>query len=145
MISQSTQAALYKNRVDVSISNATSNSSDVIFAGYVLLKDPHGLHPQHYCYHLHETFTTLPSFDIGVVHRRTPQGVEIPHLVIRCGEKVAEQLSANFSVNLDGVDSIAICISREHVMNAPPEEVCGIFETQANYINSIERISMSAL
>ena len=43
---QSTQAALYKNRVDVSISNATSNSSDVIITGYVLLKDPHDTHRQ---------------------------------------------------------------------------------------------------
>ena len=55
-------------------------------------------HTVNYCYHLHETFTTLPYFvEIGVVHHRTPQeGVEIPHKVIRCGEKVAEQLSANY-------------------------------------------------
>jgi hypothetical protein len=139
---QSTQAALQQHHVEVSLSNATSDSGDVIIAGYILLKDPHDTHRQHYCSHLHETFTTLPYFDIGV-HRRTPQGEDTPHLVIRCGEKVAEQLSLNLSVNLNGIESTAIFISREHVMNAPPEEVRGIFEMQANYMNTIKRISMS--
>ena len=139
---QSTQAALFKNHAEVSISNATSDSGDVIIAGYVILKDPIDTHRQYYCSHLHEMFPTLPYFDIGV-HRRTPQGVENPHLVIRCGEKVAAQLSANLTVNLNGIDSTAMFISREHVMNAPSEEDRGIFETQASYMNTIERISMS--
>jgi hypothetical protein len=139
---QSTQASLFQNHAEVSISNATSDSGDVIIVGYVILKDPDDTHRQYYCSHLHEMLPTLPYFDVGV-HRRTPQGVEIPHLVIRCGEKVSAQLSANLSVHLNGIASTAIFISREHVMNAPSEEVRGIFEMQASYMNTIERISMS--
>lgn len=140
---QSTQASLFQNHAEVSISNATSDSGDDIIAGYVILKDPNDTHRQYYCSHLHEMLPTLPYFDIGVHRRSTPQGVEIPHLVIRCGEKVSAQLSANLSVHLNGIASTAIFISQEHIMNAPSEEVRGIFEMQASYMNTIERISMS--
>jgi hypothetical protein len=106
------------------------------------MKEAKDTHRQRYCTYLHEMYPTLPFFDIGV-HRRTPQGAEIPLLVVRCGEKVAEQLASNLTTNLNGIASTAIFISREHVMNAPSEEVRGIFAMQANYMNNVERISMS--
>jgi hypothetical protein len=122
---QSTQVALFHHQVNVSIStNAISDSGDVIIAGYILLKEANATHQQHYCSYLHETFTTISFFDIWV-HLRTPQGTEIPHLVVCCGEKVAETQALNLSVNLNGINSTTIFISRKHEMNAPPDEVRG--------------------
>ena len=37
---QATQAAMFNNRADLSISNATSDSGEIVIPGYILLKDP---------------------------------------------------------------------------------------------------------
>ena len=139
---QATQAAMFNNRADLSISNTTSDSGEIVVAGYILLKDPTLTHRQYYVTSLRNELPMLPFFDLGV-HRKSTQGDDIPHLVVRCGEKVVDQLSANLSVHLNGTISTAIYISREHMMNAPAEEISGIYGLHNTYLNTAIRISMS--
>lgn len=127
---QATQAALFKHRMEVSISNASSDSGDVIIAGYILLKDPTITHRIHYISSIRQDLPNLPFFDLGI-HRRSPHGSEVSHLVVRCGEKVADQLSTNLSSYLNGTHSTSMYISRVHVMNTPPDEVNSLFDIHA--------------
>ena len=139
---QATQAALFTHRLEVSISNATSDSGDVMIAGYILLKDPSTTHRIHYTSLLRENLPNLPFFDIGL-HQRSPNGVEVPHLVIRCGGNVVEQLSANLSAYLNGTSTTPIFLSRVHMMNTSPEEVNSIFDIHSCFLKKLHRISLS--
>ena len=139
---QATQAALFNHRLEVSISNATSDSGDVMIAGYILLKDPSTTHRIHYTSLLREHLPNLPFFDIGL-HQRSPNGIEVPHLVIRCGEKVAEQLSANLSAFLNGTSVTPLYLSRVHMMNTSPEEVNSIFDIHSRFLKKLHRLSLS--
>ena len=84
----------------------------------------------------------LPFFDLGA-HRKSTQGDDIPHLVVRCGENVVDQLSANSSVHLNSTTLTSIYVSREHMMNAPAEEISGIYSLHNTYLNTVICISMS--
>jgi hypothetical protein len=139
---QATQAALFNHRMDVSISNATSDSGDVVIAGYIFLKDPTTTHRVHFTSFLRQQLPHLPFFDIGI-HKRSPQGVEVSHLVVRCGEKVADQLSANMSTYLNGIQSTPLYLSRVHMMNTSPDEVSGIFDVHSRYLTKLHRLKLS--
>ena len=56
---------------------------------------------------------------------------------------MVDQLSKNITVNLNGVLSTSLFISRVHMMNAPPAEVSGIFDLHRNFVAKLQRISLS--
>lgn len=139
---QATQAALFKHRMEVSISNATSDSGDITIAGYILLKDPSITHRVHFISSIRKALPNLPFFDLGV-HRRSPHGSEVPHLVVRCGEKLVDQLTTNLSTFMNGIDTTSLFISRVHMMNITPNEVNDLFDIHSNFLTQLNRISLS--
>ena len=59
---QTTQATLFKHRLDVRIYNASSDSGDIEIAGYILLKDPTMTHRIQFADHLrHRPPPSVPS------------------------------------------------------------------------------------
>jgi hypothetical protein len=67
--------------------------------------------------------TTTPFFDLAI-HRQTPHGESIPHLVVKCGENHITGLSEILSAHLDGhIRDTALFVARQAVSSMTQEEI----------------------
>jgi hypothetical protein len=137
-----TKDAMRTHRMEVRISNASSDSGDIEIAGYILLKDPVLTHRLHFASSIRKNLPQAPFFDLGI-HRKAPTGGnDIPHLVVRCGVNVMDTLNDNLSTYLNGTTTTAIYISREHLLNTTASEVTELFDTHFRYIKDLVEIQM---
>jgi hypothetical protein len=132
-----------KLRVEVNISNASSDSVETIsVAGYIFFKHPKFTQRSYYLSHLRRHLPAVtPYFDIGY-HRKTPTGQDIPHLSIRCGENHTAALTEILSTFLDGTNT-AVFLGQLLLSKMTTAEVDSIFQTHADYMANIRTISMA--
>ena len=137
----STKAALAKNNLSVSISNAKSTSGRLVIAGYVLLKSPIMTHRIRYLQHLRSTLPdSTPPFDL-LLHRRTPLDQDISHIVVQCGEHHVHSVGQALLDVLTG-DRSPIYVPRHTFADMTQDEIKGIFETHDTYVKSLKSIPL---
>jgi hypothetical protein len=72
--------------VELSISNASSDSGEITTAGYIFFKHPTFTQRFFYLKELRRKLPpATPYFDISLF-RKTPTGRTVPHLIVKCGE-----------------------------------------------------------
>ena len=102
--------ALERHRVELTISNSTCDSGQMMVAGTIFLKHPVYTHRLYFLLALRRSLpSNTPYFDIAV-HRRTPSGIDCPHLVVKCGEQHQDALTEILSDFLDGKQTTALFI-----------------------------------
>jgi hypothetical protein len=140
-----TKQTLKNLRVDVNISNSTSDSGETIeTAGYLFFKNPKHTHRHHYLKHLRSKLPPeTPFFDIGY-HRKTPTGQTIPHLAIKVGENHVSTLTEILSAHLDGSQT-TVFLGRLLISKMIPEEVDTLFNTHADFIANTRILSLAPL
>jgi hypothetical protein len=85
--SETMKAMFESHQLEVSISNSTSTSGNMVTAGYILLKAPNTTHLLRYTKYLRSLLPdTAPYFDIHR-YKKSPMDQLTPHLTIECGEK----------------------------------------------------------
>jgi hypothetical protein len=141
--SNSTKKNLLQHRVEVSLSNSSSDSGDTIsVAGYIFYKHPKYTHRVYYLSHLRRQLpSTTPFFDIGY-HRKTPTGQDIPHLVVRCGENHVGPLTEILSAYLDGTHT-AVFLGRLLLSKMGTVELDAIFQTHADYTTNTRLLQLA--
>ena len=139
-----TKKAMSTHHVEVNISNSsTSDSGDTITsAGYIFFKHPMFTHRFYFLKQLRQKLqASTPFFDIGL-HRRTPTGQEIPHLVVKCGENHVSALTEILSTHLDG-SATSVFLGRLLLFKMSTHEVDSIFQTHADYVKNTRILSLS--
>ena len=138
-----TKKAMSTHHVEVNISNSSSDSGDTITtAGYIFFKHPTFTHRFYYLKQLRQKLqASTPFFDIGI-HRRTPTGQEIPHLVVKCGENHVSALTEILSTHLDG-SATSVFLGRLLLSKMSTHEVDSIFQTHADYVKNTRILSLS--
>ena len=139
----STREILQNNKMEITISNSKSSSGNVVTAGYILMKHP--IYTQRYFYLLSlrkALPANTPFFDLAI-HRRTPHGETIPHIVVKCGENHITGLSEILSSYLDGqVKNTALFVASQAVKSMTQEEIGKMFHAHTTFIDSIQRLSL---
>ena len=138
-----TQKNMQQQKVEVNISNSSSDSGETIsIAGYLFFKHPKYTQRKYYLSHLRRHLpATTPYFDIGY-HRMTPTGQNIPHLSIKCGENHVGPLTEILSAYLDGTNT-AVFLGRLLLSKMSTAEVDALFQTHADYMTNTRTISMA--
>jgi hypothetical protein len=99
---QTTQKFMKSNHFNVSISNSTCDSGNMITIGYILLKAPNTTNLLYYLQHLTNKLPdNIPFFDLLRL-RTTPMDQEINHLGVKCGESHAIPLCQALIQHLTG-------------------------------------------
>jgi hypothetical protein len=84
---------------------------------HILLKHPQYTHRLYFLLALQRCLpTNTPFFDIGI-HQRTQNGINCPHLVVKCGENHQEALTEILSNFLNGQQTTAIYIGAQKYCN----------------------------
>lgn len=86
--------------------------------------------------------TNTPFFDIGI-HKRTHNGIDCPHLVVRCSESHQEALTEILSESLDGKQTTALCIGTQFLASITQEATEDLFEIHQKYVQSLQRLPLS--
>jgi hypothetical protein len=108
----------------------------MITAGAILLKHPSFTHRMYFLLALRKQLPiNTPFFDIGV-HKKTKNGIECPHLVIRCGENHHEALTEILSTHLDGQNTTALYIGARALASMTQEAMEELFDMHQKYVNS---------
>ena len=143
--SNATKNNLKLHKVEVSLSNSSSDSGDIIsVAGYIFYKHPKYTQRTYFLSHLRRQLpTTTPFFDIGY-HRKTPTGQDIPHLVVRCGENHVGPLTEILSAYLDGTKT-SVFLGRLLLSKMSTQEVDAIFQTHADYTAKTRVITLAPI
>jgi phosphopantetheinyl transferase (holo-ACP synthase) len=137
------KSSFANHNVEVQISNSTCDSGKMITAGAILLKHPEYTHRMYFLLALRRKLpNNVPFFDIGV-HKRTQNGIECPHLVVRCGENHQETLTEILSDYLDGKQTTALYIGTKILASMTQEATEDLFDIHQKYVNSIQRLSLS--
>ena len=138
-----TKKAMAKHRVEVNISNSSSDSGDIITtAGYIFFKHPTFTHRFYFLKQLRQKLqASTPFFDIGL-HRRTPTGQDIPHLVVKCGENHVGTLTEILSNKLDGSET-SVFLGRLLLSKMSNSEVDSIFQTHADFVKNTRFLPLS--
>jgi hypothetical protein len=140
---EATRELLRCHKMEITISNSKSSSGNVVTAGYILMKHP--LYTQRYFYLLSlrkALPTNTPFFDLAV-HRRTPHGATIPHLVVKCGENHLTGLSEILSAHLDGHrNNTALFVASPAVKSMTQEEITKMFTAHTQFVDSIQRLAL---
>lgn len=94
-----TRSAMFRNNIDVQISNANSDSGEVVIAGYILLNDPDLTYQVTFSSAICEQLPHAPSLIWAYLNAHLMELIlHIPQLVVRCSEIVIEQLNPNILV-----------------------------------------------
>jgi hypothetical protein len=137
------KTSLATNNVEVQISNSTCDSGTMMTAGAILLKHPGLTHRMYFLLALRRKLpNNTPFFDIGV-HKRTQNGIECHHLVVRCGENHHEVLTEILSDCLDGKQTTALYIGTKILASMTQEATEDLFDTHQKYVNSLQRLPLS--
>ena len=81
-----TKQILEHHHMELSLSNASSNSGNITTAGFIFYKHPTITHHFFYLKELRRKLPpATPFFDIFLI-RKTPTGKTVPHLIVKCGE-----------------------------------------------------------
>ena len=139
----STREILRGNKMEITLSNSKSSSGNVVTAGYILMKHPTYTQRYFYLLSLRKALpNNTPFFDLAI-HRRTPHGEMIPHLVVKCGENHITGLSEILSSYLDGqVRNTALFVASQAVKSMTQEEIGKMFHAHTTFIDSIQRLSL---
>jgi hypothetical protein len=136
------KAALEKHRVELTISNSTCDSGPMMVAGTIFLKHPVYTHRLYFLLALRRSLpSNTPYFDIAV-HRRTPTGIDCPHLVVKCGEQHQDALTEILSDFLDGKQTTALFIGTKLLQSMTLEVTHNLFDTHQKYVDSIQRLPL---
>ena len=138
-----TRDLLRANNVELTVSNSKSSSGNVVTAGYILMKHPTYTHRYFYLLALRKALpSNTPFFDLAI-HKRTPHGAIIPHLVVKCGENHITGLSEILSAYLDGHHhNTALFVANPAVKSMTQEEIENMFNAHTQYVDSIQRLAL---
>lgn len=137
-----TKGKLRLHEMTVTISNSICSSGNIVVAGYILLKHPEITQKNFYLLSLRRQLPeTTPYFDIAN-HRRAPDGSNIQHLVVKCGENHAAGLSEILAAHLNGKQTTAIYVAQLGIQSMTQEEKSDIFRAHTQHIASIQRIAL---
>jgi hypothetical protein len=135
--------ALTHNGVSLNISNSTCDSGNMVNAGVILLKHPTYTHRLYFLLALRRHLPpNTPFFDIGI-HQKTHNGIDSPHLVIKCGENHQDSLTQILSDFLDGKQTTALYIGTKYLRSITQEAAEELFDMHQKYVNSIVRLQLS--
>ncbi|KAI2499782.1 hypothetical protein MHU86_14725 [Fragilaria crotonensis] len=136
-----TKMTLDRLNLTLSTSNSKTTSGKLVVCGYILLKAPMTTHRIRYLQSLRSVLPeTTPHFDI-LLHRTTPLGQKINHLVVQCGEKHVHPLSQALLTVLTGYRS-PVYIPRFAFADMSTEQATKLFETHDQYIKALRSISL---
>ena len=139
----SVKAALKQHHAVLNISNSTCDSGQMVTAGTILLKHPTFTHRLYFLRAIRRCLPpNTPFFDIGV-HQRSANGIQSPHLVVRCGENHHETLTEILSDFFDGIQTTALYIGTKVIASMTQEATEELFDMHQKYVNSIQRLPLS--
>lgn len=139
-----TKMTLESQSTTLSISNSKTTSGKLVIAGYILLKAPMTTHRIRYLQSLRRILPdSTPHFDI-LLHRKTPLGQNINHLVVQCGEKHVHPLSQILLTVLTGYRS-PVYIPRFAFADMSTDQAIKLFETHDQFIKSLRSIALFPL
>lgn len=128
--------------IETTISNAKCTSGNVVPAGCILFKHPIYTHRLYYLLSLRKILPDhTPFFDLGI-HRRTSNGDEVPHLVIKCGENHVQGLSDILASTLDGKNTSAVFIPQPALKSMTEEEMKVTFAAHHGVVTKMQRLSL---
>ena len=135
--------ALKQHHAVLNISNSTCDSGNMVTAGNILLKHPQFTHRLYFLRAIRRCLPpNTPFFDIGV-NQRSANGIQSPHLVVRCGENHQETLTEILSDFFDGIQTTALYIGSKVIESMTQEATEELFEMHQKYVNSIQRLPLS--
>jgi hypothetical protein len=139
---ETTKIALEHHHVELTISNSTCDSGPMVVTGTIFLKHPVYTHRLYFLLALRRSLPiSTPYFDIAV-HRRTPGGIECPHLVVKCGEQHQDSLTEILSDFLDGKQTTALFIGTKLLQSMTQEANTNLYDTHQKYVDSIQRLPL---
>ena len=141
---ESTTRTMRQRKVWATTSNLSSNSRNLVNAGYILMKAPNTTHKVRYLQSLRNQLPDNTFFDI-VLAKRTPSEQSIIHLAIRCGENHVAALTKALSAILNGKEA-AIFLPRVVLGKLSTEQITKYFVAYANYyVKSHRPICLSSM
>ena len=142
LTNEHTRTIMTELQVEATISNAKCTSGNVVTAGCILFKHPTYTHRLYYLLSLRKQLPdNTPFFDIGI-HRRTVNGADIPHLVIKCGENHIQGLSDILASTLDGKNTSAVFVPQPAITSMTEEEMTAMFKAHHNVVTKMQRLSL---
>jgi hypothetical protein len=137
-----TKRTLAYHHVELSISNASSDSGNITTAGYIFFKHPTLTHRLFFLKELRQKLPpATPYFDISLL-RKTPTGKTVPHLIVKCGENHVGALTEILSSHLNGQET-SVFLGRLLISNMETTEVDAVFQTHANFVTSLRCLPLS--
>ncbi|KAI2499330.1 hypothetical protein MHU86_15174 [Fragilaria crotonensis] len=130
------------HHVELSISNASSDSGEITTAGYIFFKHPTFTQRFFYLKELRRKLPpATPFFDI-FLFRKTPTGRTVPHLIVKCGENHVGALTEILSTYLNGTET-SVFLGRLLISKMSTDEVDAIFQTHSDFVTSLRCLSLS--
>jgi hypothetical protein len=130
------------HHVELSLSNASSDSGNITTAGYIFFKHPTLTHRFFYLKELRRKLPpATPFFDISLM-RKTPTGKTVPHLTVKCGENHVGALTEILSTYLNGKDT-SVFLGRLLISKMDTTEVDAVFQTHADFVTTLRCLSLS--
>lgn len=130
------------HHVELSLSNASSDSGNITTAGYIFFKHPTLTHRFFYLKELRRKLPpATPFFDISLM-RKTPTGKTAPHLTVKCGENHVGALTEILSTYLNGKDT-SVFLGRLLLSKMDTSEVDAIFQTHVDFVTTLRCLSLS--
>jgi hypothetical protein len=137
------KSAISGHNIDLKVSNSTCDSGNMVTAGSILLKHPQYTHRTYFMMSIRRQIpTNSPYFDI-VVHRRTLNGIDSPHLVVKCGANHQAILSEILSTLMDGIKTTALYVGTQYIQSLTQEALEDLYDLHQKYVNSIQRLPLS--
>jgi hypothetical protein len=137
-----TQQYMKSHHFNVSISNSTCDSGNMVTVGYILLKAPNTTNTHFYLQHLiNKLPDNTPFFDI-IRLRKTPMDQEINHLGVQCGEQHAIPLCQALSQYLTTGNETALFLPRFALGAMTDDQVKQQFELHERYTKSLRALSL---
>ena len=137
------KAAIERHNIELKVSNSTCDSGTMVTAGSILLKHPKYTQRMYFMMALRRQLpTNAPYFDI-VVHRRTLNGIDSPHLVVQCGANHQVILSEMLSSLMDGIKTTALYVGTQYLQSLTQEALEDLYDLHQKYVNSIQRLPLS--
>ncbi|KAI2503174.1 hypothetical protein MHU86_11277 [Fragilaria crotonensis] len=138
---QNTQQLMKSHHFNVSISNSTCDSGNMVTVGYILLKAPNTTNQLYYLQHLtNQLPDNTPFFDL-IRLRTTPMDQEINHIGVKCGERHATSLCHALTQYLTG-NKTALFLPRYSLGSMTDEQIKQQFEFHERYTKSLRALSL---
>ena len=139
-----TKQNLAHHHVELSISNASSDSGELTTTGYIFFKHPIFTHRFYYLKELRRKLPpTTPFFDLALL-RKTPTGRTVPHLIVKCGANHVGALTEILSAYLNGTET-SVFLGRLMLSKMDTDEVDAIFQTHADFVESVRCLSLAPM